>query len=333
MKPKVVLTQTYQVEAIDRLREEFDLVIVEGSGKSLAEVLRENPDTRALIGFLSDKIDKRIIDLGKNLKIIANYAVGYNNIDVQYAVGKGIPVTNTPDVLTNAAADMAMALILAVARRIVEGDEWVRQGKFTGWGANLLLGKELNGSILGIVGMGRIGLAAALRGQGFGLNVMYYDSARKENLENEYGFTYMPFDELVSRADVISLHVPSSPGTYHLFNKDVFDRMKRDAIFINTARGDLVDEASLAEKLAKNELFGAGLDVYEFEPRVTEKLKRLKNVVLAPHTGSATYKARLGMAQMTVDNVKQALSGRIPRNLVEECKNRGEGGEGGECGK
>jgi glyoxylate reductase len=163
--------------------------------------------------------------------------------------------------------------------------------------------------------------------------VMYYDSARKENLENEYGFTYMPFDELVSRADVISLHVPSSPGTYHLFNKDVFDRMKRDAIFINTARGDLVDEASLAEKLAKNELFGAGLDVYEFEPRVTEKLKRLKNVVLAPHTGSATYKARLGMAQMTVDNVKQALSGRIPRNLVEECKNRGEGGEGGECGK
>ena len=274
----------------------------------------------ALISFLSDKIDKKIIDLGKNVKIIANYAVGYNNIDVNYAFEKGIPVTNTPDILTNATADFTIALILAAARLVVEGDDFVRKGKFTGWGANLMLGKELNGSILGIVGMGRIGLATAVRARGFGLKTIYYDTTRKTHLEIEYGFEFMPFQDLVRQADIVSLHVPSSPETLHLFNKEVFDRMKKDAIFINASRGDLVDEAYLAEKLEKNELFGAGLDVYEYEPRVTEKLKKLKNVVLAPHLGSATYKARMGMAQMTIDNVKQVFAGSTPQNLVQECK-------------
>jgi len=320
MKPKVILTQKYQDEAIQQLYREFQLVIVEDSGKSLAEVLKENPDTQALISFLSDRIDKKIIALGKNLRIIANYAVGYNNIDVGYAVQKGIAVTNTPDVLTNATADFTMALILATARRVVEGDNFVRQGKFTGWGANLMLGKELNNSILGIVGMGRIGLAAAQRAMAFGMRVFYYDTTRKKDLEKKYGFRYMPFRDLVSQADIISVHIPSSPETRRLFNLEVFDRMKKDAIFINASRGDLVDESSLAEKLEKNELFGAGLDVYEYEPQVTEKLKKLKNVVLAPHLGSATYKARMGMAQMTIDNVKQVLAGKTPQNLIEECK-------------
>jgi glyoxylate reductase len=320
MKPKVILTQKYQDEAIQQLNREFDLIIVEDSGKSLAEVLKENPDSEALISFLSDKIDKEIIDLGKNLRIIANYAVGYNNIDVEYSVQKGIAVTNTPDVLTNATADLTMALILAVARRLVEGDDFVRKGKFTGWGANLMLGKELNNSILGIMGMGRIGLAAAQRAIGFGMIVFYYDTTRKKSLEKKYGFRYMPFPDLVSQADIISVHIPSSPGTRRLFNKEVFDQMKKDAIFINASRGDLVDEAYLAEKLEKKELFGAGLDVYEYEPSVTEKLKKLKNVVLAPHLGSATYKARMGMAQMTIDNVKQVFAGKIPQNLIDECK-------------
>jgi len=323
MKAKVILTQTYQEEAIAQLRREFDLIIVEAGTKSLAGVLEENPDTEALISFLSDKIDKHIIDLGKNLKIIANYAVGYNNIDVGYAVKKGILVTNTPDVLTDTTADLTMALILAVSRRIVEGDDFVREGRFKGWGANLLLGKELKGAVLGIVGMGRIGLAAALRALAFGMRVIYYDSTRKEHLEKKYGFEYMMFPHLVRRADIVSLHIPSSPETHHLFNKEIFDAMKPDAIFINASRGDLMDEAYLAEKLEKNELFGAGLDVYEYEPRVTEKLKQLKNVVLVPHLGSATYTTRLAMARMTVDNVKQALSGITPQNLVEEWKNRG----------
>jgi glyoxylate reductase len=324
MKRKIILTQKYQDEAIRQLNEAFNLIIVENSGKNLVQVLRENPDAEALISFLSDKIDKEIIDLGKNLKIIANYAVGYNNIDVNYAIEKGIPVTNTPDILTNATADFTMALMLAASRRLVQGDDFVRKGKYTGWGANLMLGKELNNSILGIVGMGRIGLAAAQRALGFGMTIFYYDTTRKKDLEKKYGFRYLPFQDLVSQADIVSLHIPSSPETRRLFNKEVFDWMKKDAVFINASRGDLVDEASLAEKLEKNELFGAGLDVYEYEPRVTEKLKKLKNVVLAPHLGSATYKARMGMAQMTIDNVKQVFAGAPPQNLIQECKKLGE---------
>jgi glyoxylate reductase len=323
MKRTVILTQKYQAEAIRQLNEAFNLIIVEDSGKNLAQVLRENPEAEALISFLSDKIDKNMMDLGKNLKIIANYAVGYNNIDVNYACEKGIPVTNTPDILTNATADFTMALMLAVCRRVVEGDECVRQGNFKGWGANLMLGKELNGSTLGIIGMGRIGLATAVRARGFGLKIIYYDSTRKTDLEIEYGFEYMPFQDLVRQADIVTLHVPSSPETRHLFNQEVFDGMKKDAVFINASRGDLVDETYLAERLEKNELFGAGLDVYEYEPQVTEKLKKLKNVVLAPHLGSATYKARMGMAQMTIDNVKQVFAGTTPQNLVQECKKSG----------
>jgi len=319
-KPTVILTQTYQAEAIEQLTKEFNLIMVEGSGKSLADILKENPGTEALISFLSDPIGKEIIDLGKHLKIIANYAVGYNNIDVDYAVQKGIAVTNTPDILTPATADLTMALILAVSRRIVEGDDFVRRGKFNGWGANLLLGKELDGSTIGIIGLGRIGLATAVRAKGFGMKIIYYDTSGKPELEKKHGCQYRPFLNLVKEADIVTLHIPSYPEVHHLFNKEVLDRMKRDAIFINVSRGDLVEEKYLAEKLEKNELFGAGLDVYEFEPRVTEKLKKLKNVVLVPHIGSATYKARLGMARMTIDNVKQVFAGRTPPMLVKEYR-------------
>jgi glyoxylate reductase len=320
MKQTVILTQKYQAKAIEQLQEAFDLIIVQGSGKSLKETLKENPDTEALISFLSDPIGQEIIDLAPKLKIIANYAVGYNNIDVPHAIKRGILVTNTPDVLTQATADLTMALILAVSRRIVEGDHFVRQGEFTGWGANLMLGKELNGSTIGIIGMGRIGQAVALRARGFGMKIIYYDTSRKPELEKKHGYLYMPFLDLVKEADIVSLHIPSYPEVHHLFNKEVFDLMKRDAVFINAARGDLVDEAYLAEKLGKNELFGAGLDVYEDEPKVNERLLKLKNVVLMPHIGSATYTARMGMAQITIDNVKQALAGQKPQHLVPECK-------------
>ncbi len=324
MKRKVILTQKYQDEAIEQLQEAFELIFVQDSGKGLKEILKENPDTEALISFLSDPIDKEVMDLAPNLKIIANYAVGYNNIDVHYAVKKGILITNTPDVLTRATADLTMALILAVSRRIVEGDHFVRQGKFTGWGANLMLGKELNGSTIGIIGMGRIGQATALRTNGFGMKIIYYDTSRKPELEKKHGYLYMPFKDLVKEADIVSLHIPSYPEVYHLFNKEVFDLMKKEAIFINVSRGNLVDEAYLAEKLEKKELFGAGLDVYEFEPNVNKRLLKLKNVVLVPHIGSATYKARMGMAQLTIDNVKQTFANTTPQNLVKECKESGE---------
>lgn len=320
MKYKVILTRKYQEEAIAQLAEAFELIVIEGSGKSLSETLKENPDTDALISFLSDHIDKEIIDLAPQLKIIANYAVGYNNIDVSYAVEKGIPVTNTPDVLTRATADAAMALILAAARRIVESDRFLREGKFTGWGANLLLGKELYGSTIGIIGMGRIGHAVAERAAGFGMKIIYFDTTRKPELEKKYDFLYRPFRDVVKESDILSLHIPSYPGVHRLFNKEIFDLMKKDAIFINVSRGNLMDEAYLAEKLEKKELFAAGLDVYEFEPMVNDRLLKLDNAVLVPHIGSATYTARMGMAQLTVDNVKRVLAGEEPVTLVPECK-------------
>jgi len=320
MKKKVVLTKHYLEPAVDRLRELFQLVVAEDTGKDLAEVLGEHPDTEGLIGFLSDRIDRRHMELVPNLKIIANYAVGYNNIDVPSALEKGIYVTHTPDVLTEATADLAMALTLAVCRRIVESDEYMRARQFEGWGAKLMLGKELRGSTFGVVGLGRIGLATARRAAGFGMKVLYYSKTRKPEAEEAYGFTYARFIDVVKQADVLSLHLPYAPDVHHLFNKDVFDLMKRDAVFINAARGGLMDEAYLAEKLEKGELFGAGLDVYEFEPKVTERLMRLKNVVMAPHIGSATGETRLEMAMMTIRSVASALAGERPDYLVPEWR-------------
>ncbi len=320
MKKKIILTKNYLEEVIERLKKEFELIIVEDTGKNLHEVLKENQDAEALISFLSDNISKEIIDICKNLKIIANYAVGYNNINYKHAIEKGIYVTNTPDILTAATADLTMALILSVSRRIVESDEFVRKGKFNGWEAKLMLGKELNGSTIGIIGMGRIGLALALRAKAFGMNVIYYSKTRKQEIERIYGFKFVRFIELIKESDLVSIHIPYSKDVHHLFNKDVFDLMKKDAIFINVSRGALMDETCLAEELEKNKRFGAGLDVYEFEPKVTEKLKKLKNVVLTPHIGSATYKTRLAMAMMTYNDVVLALSGKKPAYLIPECK-------------
>ena len=318
MKKKVILTKNYLQPAIDRLNDVFDLVVAEESGKDLAAVVKEHADAEALISFLSDKIDRSLMDLAPNLKIIANYAVGYNNIDVAAALEKGIFVTHTPDVLTEATADLTMALVLAVCRRILESDEFVRAGKFEGWGAKLMLGKELRGSVFGVVGLGRIGLATAKRAAGFGMKVMYYSKTRKPEIEQELGFQYARFIDVVEQADVLSLHLPYSEDVHHLFNKDTFDLMKPNAVFINAARGALMDENYLAEKLEKGELFGAGLDVYEFEPKVTQRLLALKNVVMAPHIGSATDDTRLEMAMMTVRGVENALQGAKPDFLVPE---------------
>lgn len=312
MKHKVILSKRYVNQAIEELENDFELIIAEDKNKSLLEVLKDNPDTSAVISFLSDNIDKEFIDAGKNLKIISNYAVGYNNIDINYAKQKGIVVTNTPDVLTAATADLTMALILSVSRKIVESDKYVRQNKFKGWNALMFLGKELKGATIGIVGLGRIGTAVGIRAKAFGMNVIYYSRTRKPEIEKEYGFEYKTFVQLIKNSDIISLHLPYSEDVHHLFDKDVFDLMKKDAIFINVARGKIVDEDYLAKKLEKKELFGAGLDVYEFEPKVNEKLKSLDNVVLTPHTGSATFKTRYEMAKITINNIKNVLSGKEP---------------------
>lgn len=318
MKNKIILTKIFQKEAVDILKKDYDLIIVEGSGKDLKTTLKNNPDTEVIISFLSDKIDRDIIEISDNLKIISNYAVGYNNIDFIFARDSGIFVTNTPDVLTAATADLTMALILGVSRRIVESDKYMRSGKFKGWGANLLLGRELGGLTLGIIGLGKIGLATALRARAFGINIAYYSNNRKPDLEKKFDFEYMELEELIKNSDIISPHIPYSDDVHHLFNKNTFEKMKDNAIFINVSRGGIMNESHLADALESKKLFGAGLDVFEFEPRVNDRLNKLDNVIMVPHIGSATYTARLGMANIVIKNIKQVFSGKVPENLIPE---------------
>lgn len=318
---KVILAHPYGNEAVERLRREFQMVIAEEEG-GLAACCRRHADAEALVSFLSDPVGRDLLALLPRLKIIANFAVGYNNVDVAAALERRVLVTHTPEVLTQATADLAMALILAASRRVVEGDALVRAGDFHGWQAGLLLGKELNGAVLGIVGMGRIGQAVAQRARAFGMKVVFYSRTPKPQVEKKFGFARVTFLELIRSADVVSLHLPYSSGVHHLFGRDVFSLMKHDAVFVNTARGPLMDEAALADALAGNELFSAGLDVYEEEPKVNDRLKKLQNVVLLPHLGSATGATRRRMAMMTVEAVRRALAGKRPRNLVPEWKDK-----------
>jgi len=316
LKKKVILSKKFIDEGIELLSKEYELIIVEDNGESLLDVLKENDDAEAIISFLSDQIGKDIIDIGKNLKIISNYAVGYNNIDIAYAKKKEIFVTNTPDVLTEATADIAWSLIMTVSRKILPADKFTRDGNFKGWGAKLFLGKELRDSKIGIIGMGRIGTAVARRAKAFGMNISYFSRTRKLELEKSEGFAYKRFENLVKNSDILSLHLPYSEDVYHLFDKKTFDMMKKDAIFINVSRGLLMDESALSFKLKNKELFGAGLDVYEFEPEVTKELLQFDNVVLTPHIGSATYETRLNMAKLNIKDINLALKGKIPINLV-----------------
>lgn len=313
----VILAHPFAAEVMAELASRFRL-IVPPAGRSLAEAVRAEPAVEALISFLSDPVDRDLLALAPALRIVANFAVGTNNIDIAAARAREIYVTNTPDILTEATADLTWALLLAVARRIVEADRFTREGRFTGWEADLLLGKELAGGICGVVGLGRIGLGVARRARGFGMRVLYTSRHRKPDLERQYGFEFTGFPDLLRRADVVSPHLAYEPGLHHLFDRDAFALMKPDAIFLNVARGALVNETALVEALEGGRLFGAGLDVYEAEPTVSARLRCLPNVVLAPHIGSATTATRTGMARMAAVSVGQALAGRVPDHLVPE---------------
>jgi glyoxylate reductase len=247
--------------------------------------------------------------------------VGFDNIDVPAATARGIPVGNTPDVLTDATADFAFALLMAVARRIPEGERYVHEGKWKTWGPRLLLGVDIKGATLGLIGLGRIGKAMARRAAGFDMRVIYYDP-KDAKTSPDLKAKRVDFETLLKESDFISIHTPLTPDTRHLIDADAFSKMKSSAVLINTARGPLVDEQALADALESNELFGAGLDVYENEPAVNGKLKQLKNTVLLPHLGSATGETRRAMAMMTVQSVRQALAGRKPQHLIPEWKEK-----------
>jgi len=261
----------------------------------------------ALLTLLSDTVDRHLIDSAPALKVIANYAVGFNNIDVAYAASRGIKVTNTPDILTPATADLTWALILAAARRIVEGDRFVREGLFKGWGAKLLLGRDLNGKTLGIIGAGRIGQAVGQRAIGFGMKILYYAPSAKAEFERTAGARRAGLEEVLAKADFLSLHCPLTEQTHHLLNAQNMPLIKQGAYLINTARGAVIDEKVLVQMLQNGHLAGAGLDVYEFEPQITPELLEMDNVVLLPHIGSATVETRDEMARMAARNIISVL--------------------------
>jgi glyoxylate reductase len=282
------------------------------AGPMPADELRERiAGTDAVVCVSTDRIDAPVIDAAPHLKVIATVAVGYDNIDVAHAASRGIVVTNTPDVLTESVADFTWALILAITRRLAEGERLVRRGEWKGWALDLLLGTELRGKQLGLVGVGRIGRAVAARAPAFGMRVAF--TARRE--PDGVGEA-MSLDRLLLTSDIVSLHVPLTADTRHLIDRRALTRMKRSAYLINTARGPVVDEEALAWALQQHLLAGAALDVYEHEPAVHPDLLKLDNVLLVPHLASATTETRTAMADLAVENVLAVLAGRPPMTPV-----------------
>ena len=307
MKPSVLVTRRLPSSVIARLEETCDLDVHSGSTAiSRQELLARIAGKHALVCLLTDPIDATVLDAaGSSLKVVANVAVGYNNIDVAACRARGVVVTNTPDVLTNACADFTWALILAVTRRLGEGERQLRAGQWTGWALDHMLGMELRGKQLGLVGLGRISRAVAAKAPAFGMSVAY--TSRTAMLDDA---TAMPLDRLLATSDVVSLHVPLTPATTHLIDQKALTRMRRSAYLVNTARGPVVDEGALAWALGERLIAGAALDVYEKEPVVHPDLFPLENVLLIPHLASATTETRTAMAALAVSNALAVLEGR-----------------------
>lgn len=316
-RPKVFVTRRLPEPALEVLGKETDFEInPEDRVLTKKEIIAGVKDKDALLCLLTDKIDSEIMDASSRLKVISNYAVGFDNIDVKEATKRGIAVTNTPGVLTETTADLTWALLLAVARRIVEADNFVRAGKWKGWAPMQLLGTDVHGKTLGIVGLGRIGAAVARRAIGFNMKIVYYDERRNEEAEKELGIKHVTLDELLKTSDFVTIHVPLLPTTHHLIGERELNMMKPTAYLINTARGPVIDERALIKALQERKIAGAALDVFEREPEVPQELIKMSNVILVPHIGSASVETRTKMAMIAVENLLAVLRGEIPKNLV-----------------
>lgn len=309
-KPKVLLTRRIPSSAAATLDAACDVDRNDGGQLSPDQLRARLDDKEGVVCVVTDAITADVIAAAPRLKVIANVAVGYNNIDVAAACARGIVVTNTPDVLTNATADLTLALIMDITRRVSEGDRLIRRGAWKEWSLEFMLGKELSGKTLGIIGFGRIGQAVAARAGAFGMRVIH---SRAQAVP---GSGAIPVDRLLAAADIISIHCPLTPETRHMINQAALARMKRSAYLINTSRGPVVDEAALAWALKNRIISGAALDVYEDEPNVHPDLVTLENVVLAPHLGSATTETRTAMADLAVRNAIAVLSGQPPLTPV-----------------
>lgn len=321
MKPYVFITRKLPEETIVDLTEHFEVKMWDHEDIPAPRevLLAEVKKASALLTMLSDKVDEELLSAGENLKVVANLAVGFDNIDVEAATSRGIIVTNTPDVLTETTADLTFALLMASARRIVEAAEYIKAGKWEGWSPYLLAGHDVYGKTMGIVGMGKIGESVARRAKGFGMEILYHNRSRKPDAEKELGAIYSSFDDLVKNADFVVSLAPLTNETRNLFTADVFAKMKKSAIFINAGRGPVVDEQALYEALKQGEIAGAGLDVFEKEPiSAAHPLLELPNVVAIPHIGSASTETRTNMIKLCSANVKAVLTGDSPKTIVNK---------------
>lgn len=316
MKPKLFLTRMIPQPGIDLLKEVFEISCNhEDRALFRQELIAGVQDADALLCLLTDSIDREVMDAAPRLKVISNYAVGYNNIDVAYATQKGIRVCNTPGVLTETTADLTWALILAAARRIPESDSYTREGLFRGWEPLLMLGQDVFGKTLGILGMGRIGQAVSRRALGFGMKIIYY-SPDTDPSTLDFPAEKVDFATLLLQSDILSLHAPLTDETRHMIGKAELKMMKSSAILINTARGPLVDEMALIDALRDGQIFAAGLDVYEQEPDFSMAMLELRNLVLLPHIGSASIETRTRMAIMAARNAIAVIQGQEPPAVV-----------------
>jgi glyoxylate reductase len=320
---EIYITRKVFHDAVDMLEREGHTIDINDTDRILSsrELVKSAHGKAGLVCLLNDRIDSWVMDELSSIKVISNIAVGYDNIDIAGATERGIMVTNTPGVLTETTADLAFAMLLGAARRIPEADQYTRAGKFKNW--QLMqphMGVDIHGKTLGIVGMGAIGQAVTKRAKkGFDMRIVYYSSSRKESAEKEYEAEFVEFDELVVTSDFISIHVPLTEKTTHMFSTPEFKKMKPTAILINTARGPVVDEAALVEAIKNRRIRGAALDVFEQEPSIHPDLINLKeNVVLTPHIGSASIETRRRMAKMAARNMVEGLKGNRPPNLVNE---------------
>jgi glyoxylate reductase len=319
-KPLVIVTRKLPEPIETRIRELFDAQLnIDDTPMGQAELIEAVQKADVLVPTITDRIDSKVIvRAGPNLKLIANFGTGVDNIDVKTALDRGITVTNTPGVLTEDTADFTMALILAVPRRVVEGNEELRAGHFKGWSPSWMLGHRIWGKRLGIVGMGRIGQAVARRAKAFGLQIHYHNRKPVHaQIEQELEATYWDsLDQMLARMDIVSINCPHTPATYHLLSARHLKLMKPTAYIVNTSRGEVIDENALARMIETGTLAGAGLDVFEHEPSVNPKLLKLKNVVLLPHMGSATIEGRIDMGEKVIINIKTFTDGHKPPDRV-----------------
>jgi glyoxylate reductase len=317
-KPNVYVTRMIPQSIIDYLKKACT-VEINPEDRILAknELIQEVKGRDGVLCMLTDTIDGDVLDAaGPKCQIFANYAVGYNNIDVEAATKHSILITNTPGVLDDATADLAWALLFAVSRRIIEADRFTREGKFKSWGPTLFLGRDITGKTLGVVGAGRIGSNFARKAKAFGMRILYTSTKPNPQLEKETGAKFVDKSTLLKQSDFISLHVPLNASTRHYIGEKEFKLMKKEAVLINTSRGPVVDEKALVKALKEGEIWGAGLDVYENEPDLEPDLKELDNVVILPHIGSATIETRTNMGMIAARNIVQLFNGETPETCV-----------------